>query len=110
MPDLPSINTARVVVNQSNIVNTGGSNSESSSSGSSESIVDSDAARLVVHRSLGGLAIVSLDVKPGWEETTRSESPEELVFRYVSGSSTVDIRVWSNGSGISSSVSSSFDR
>ena len=106
MPDPPSINTARVVVNQSNTVSSSGG----SSSASSDSVVDSDAARLVVHQASAGLEIVSLDVKPGWAETSRSASPNELVLRYVSGTSAVDIRVWSNGPGISTSVSSSSDR
>ena len=105
MPDSPSINTARVVVNQSNITSTGGASGSESSS-----VVDSDAARVVVRRSPAGLELVSLDVKPGWVESARSQTAQELLLRYVSGTSAVDIKVWSNGAGISSSVSSSADR
>ena len=101
MPDPPSIDTARVVVKQSNTA---------SSSGGSESVVESDAARLVVHQSAGAIEIVSLDVKPGWVESARTQSPQELALRYVSGSSAVDITVRSNGAGVSSSVITSADR
>ena len=104
MPEPPSIDTARVVVNQSNVaVNTGGSSS-------SRSIVDSAAAHLVVQQGATGLEIASLDVKPGWIEAARAESPTEITLHYVLGSSAVDIRIWANGAGISSSVSASSDR
>ena len=104
LPEPPSIDTARVVVNQSNVaVNSGGSTS-------SRSVIDSAAARLEVHQGATGLEIASLDVKPGWTEAARAESPTEITLRYVLGSSSVDIRVWGNGAGISSSVSASSDR
>ena len=104
LPEPPSIDTARVVVNQSNVaVNAGGSSS-------SRSIVDSAAAHLVVQQGATGLEIASLDVKPGWIEAARAESPTEITLRYVLGSSAVDIRIWANGAGISSSVSASSDR
>jgi hypothetical protein len=106
--DPVSIHTARVVVNQSNVVNTGGSSGSSTSS--ARSVVESEAAVLVVQQSLSGLEIVSLDVRPGWVEAARSDSPERLTLRYVLGTAAVDISVWSNGSGIASSVSSGFDR
>jgi hypothetical protein len=104
LPEPPSIDTSRVVVNQSNVaVNTGGSSS-------SRSIVDSAAAHLVVQQGATGLEIASLDVKPGWIEAARAESPTEITLHYVLGSSAVDIRIWANGAGISSSVSASSDR
>ena len=104
LPEPPSIDTSRVVVNQSNVaVHTGGSSS-------SRSIVDSAAAHLVVQQGATGLEIASLDVKPGWIEAARAESPTEITLHYVLGSSAVDIRIWANGAGISSSVSASSDR
>jgi len=104
LPEPPSIDTARVVVNQSNVaVNTGGSSA-------SRSVVDSAAARLEVQQGATGLELASLDVKPGWSEAARAESPTEITLRYVLGSSSVDIRIWSEGAGISSSVSASSDR
>ena len=104
MPELPSIDTARVVVNQSNVaVNTGGTSS-------SRSTVDSAAAHLEVQQGATGLEIASLDVRPGWTEAARTESPTEITLRYVLGSSAVDIRIWANGAAISSSVSASSDR
>ncbi len=106
MPDPPSINTARVVINQSNVAVSGSGGSTSSS----RSVVDSDAARLVVQQGASGLEIASLDVKPGWTEAARAQTPSEITLRYLSGSSAVDIKIWSNGAGISSSVSSSADR
>ena len=103
MPE-PSIGTARVVVNQSNTaVQTGASSS-------SRSVVDSEAAHLVVQQGSAGLEIASLDVTPGWTEAARAESPTEITLRYVLGSSAVDFKIWSNGAGISSSVSASSDR
>lgn len=104
LPEPPSIDTARVVVNQSNVaVNTGGSSA-------SRSVIDSAAARLEVQQGATGLELASLDVKPGWSEAARAESPTEITLRYVLGSSSVDIRIWSSGAGISSSVSASSDR
>jgi len=103
--DPVSINTARVVVNQSNVVNTGGSTSSAA-----RSIVQSEAAVLVVQQSPSGLEIVSLDVRPGWVEAARSDTRERLTLRYVLGTAVVDINVWSTGGGISSSVRSGFDR
>jgi hypothetical protein len=104
LPDPPSIDAARVVVNQSNVaVNAGGSSAP-------RSIVDSAAVHLVVQQGATGLEIASLDVEPGWMEAARAESPTEITLRYVLGSSSVDIRIWSNGAGISSSVSASSDR
>jgi hypothetical protein len=101
-----SINAARVVVNQSNVaVNTGGS-----SSSSARSVVESDAAVLVVQGSSTGIEVVSLEVRPGWVETTRSQTPDRLTLRYVLGTAAVDISVWASGSGLASSVSSSVDR
>jgi hypothetical protein len=107
-----SINTARVVVNQSNVaVNTGGVSSGSSGSASSAgSVVESDAAVVVVQRTPAGLEIVSLDVRPGWTEAVRSQTPDRLTLRYVLGASAVDISVWASGSGVASSVVASFDR
>jgi hypothetical protein len=104
LPEPPSIDTARVVVNQSNVaVNTGGSSS-------SRSIVHSAAADLVVQQGATGLEIASLELNPGWIESARAESPTEITLRYVLGSSAIDIRIWANGAGISSSVSASSDR
>ena len=106
VPDAVSINAARVVVNQSNVaVNTGGS-----SSSSARSVVESDAAVLVVQGSSTGIEVVSLEVRPGWVETTRSQTPDRLTLRYVLGTAAVDISVWASGSGLASSVSSSVDR
>ena len=106
VPDAVSINAARVVVNQSNVaVNTGGS-----SSSSARSVVESDAAVLVVQGSPSGIEVVSLEVRPGWVEAARSQTPDRLSLRYVLGTAAVDISVWANGSGLASSVSSSFDR
>ncbi len=106
MSNPPSINTARVVINQSNVANSGGGGSASSS----HSVIDSDAAHLVVQQGAAGLEIASLDVKPGWTEAARAQTPNEITLRYLSGSSAVDIKIWSNGAGISSSVSTSADR
>ncbi len=106
MPNPPSINTARVVINQSNVVNSGGGGSASSS----HSVIDSDAAHLVIQQGAVGLEIASLDVKPGWTESARAQTANEITLRYLSGSSAVDIKIWSNGAGISSSVSTSADR
>jgi hypothetical protein len=103
VPEPLSIDTARVVVNQSNVA-------VGSGSSSSRSIVDSSAARLVVQRDAAGLEIASLDVKPGWAEAARTESPTQITLRYVLGSSSVDIKIWADGAGISSSVASSSDR
>jgi hypothetical protein len=110
VPDAVSINAARVVVNQSvnqsNVaVNTGGS-----SSSSARSVVKSDAAVLVVQGSPSGIEVVSLEVRPGWVEAARSQTSDRLTLRYVLGTAAVDISVWANGSGLASSVSSSFDR
>jgi hypothetical protein len=106
VPDEVSINVARVVVNQSNVaVNTGGS-----STSSARSVVESDAAVLVVRESPLGIEVVSLEVRPGWVEAARSHTPQRLTLRYVLGTTAVDISVWANGSGLASSVSSSFDR
>jgi hypothetical protein len=106
VPDAVSINAARVVVNQSNVaVNTG-----SSSSSSARSVVESDAAVLVVQGSPSGIEVVSLEVRPGWVEAARSQTPDRLTLRYVLGTTAVDISVWASGSGLASSVTSSFDR
>ena len=105
VPDAIAINTARVVVNQSNIVSTGPSRSSES-----RSVVDSSAAKLVVRLAGGGLEIVSVDVRPGWTEASRSQSADRLALRYVSGTSTVDITLTSNGTAIASSVVTSSDR
>ena len=105
MPDAVAINTARVVVNQSNVVSTVGSSGSSVSS-----VVDGNAAHIVVRLGASGIEIVSLDVHPGWTEKSRSQSAQQLVLQYVSGSSSVDITLTSNGRSISSSVVSSADR
>ena len=107
MPDdAVSINTARVVINQSNVaVDTGGS-----ASSSARSVVESDAAVLIVQGSASGIEVVSLEVRPGWVEAARSHTPERLTLRYVLGTTAVDMSVWANGGGLSSSVSSSSDR
>ena len=106
VPDAVSINAARVVVNQSNVaVNTGGS-----SSSSARSIVESDAAVLVVQGSSTGIEVVSLEVRPGWVEAARSQTPDRLTLRYVLGTAAVDISVWASGSGLASSVSSTVER
>ncbi len=104
MPDAIAINTARVVVNQSNVVSTGGATGSSTGS-----VIESDAVRLVVRLGASGIEIASLDVHPGWTEASRSESPQQLLLRYVSGSSAVDIKLTSNGRSISSSVVASAD-
>jgi hypothetical protein len=65
---------------------------------------------LVVQETPSGLEVVSLDVRPGWVEAARSHTPQRLSLRYVLGTSAVDITVWADGSGLASSVSSSFDR
>lgn len=105
VPDAVSINTARVIVNQSNVVSTGGGTGSSASS-----VVDSDAARVAVRLGASGIEIASLDVHPGWTEASRSQSPQQLLLRYVSGASVVDITLTSNGTSISSSVVASSDR
>ena len=66
VPDAVSINTARVIVNQSNVVSTGGGTGSSASS-----VVDSDAARVAVRLGASGIEIASLDVHPGWTEASR---------------------------------------
>ena len=60
VPDAVSINSARVIVNQSNVVSTGGGTGSSASS-----VVDSDAARVAVRLGANGIEIASLDVHPG---------------------------------------------
>jgi hypothetical protein len=105
VPDAVSINSARVIVNQSNVVSTGGGTGSSASS-----VVDSDAARVAVRLGANGIEIASLDVHPGWTEASRSQSPQQLLLRYVSGASVVDITLTSNGTSISSSVVASSDR
>ena len=91
--------------NQSNVVSTGGA-----SGSSAGSVVDSDAVHLVARLGPAGIDIVELDVHPGWTEASRSQSPQQVALRYVSGTSVIDIKLTSNGTSISSSVISSSDR
>jgi hypothetical protein len=105
VPDAVAINTARVIVNQSNVVSTGGATGSYA-----HSVVDCDAARLEVRLGVSGIEITSVDVHPGWTEASRSQSPQQLLLRYVSGASVVDITLTSNGTSISSSVIASSDR
>lgn len=102
MRDPVAINTARLVVNQSN--------STTSGSSSATSVVDSSAAKLSVRVGPRGLEIVSLEVHPGWTEASRTQSADRLALRYVNGSAAVDIVLTSTGAGISSSVVAGSDR